>query len=109
MEFIVKDNKFLFLCDSYYLTFIGIKCHKPLSLSHNSSFDKSLCNAWQSDWFKMVRYIIVSSANSLILLCIFSGMPFIYMRKRHGPSTDLWGTPDRTGQAFDFSPSRTTH
>ena len=47
------------------------------SLSHNSSFDKSLCKAWQSDWFEMVRYIIVSSANSLILLCIFSGMSFI--------------------------------
>ena len=44
----------------------------------------------------MVRYMTVSSAKSRMLLCMFSGMSFIYMRKRHGPSTDPWGTPDRT-------------
>ena len=85
MAFILKNNRFLFLCDSNYLTFIGIKCHKSHSLSHNSGFDKSLCKAWQSGWFEMVSYIIVSSANSLILFCIFSGMPFVYMRKDMDP------------------------
>ena len=46
----------------------------------------------------MVRYIIASSANSLMLFCILSGMSLIYMRKRQGPSTDLWGTPAKTEQ-----------
>ena len=38
MELIVKEDRFFLLCDSNDLTFIGIECHKPLSLSHSSSF-----------------------------------------------------------------------
>ena len=34
--------------------------HSP---SHSSSFDRSLCKVWQSDWFEMVRYIIVYSSS----------------------------------------------
>ena len=83
MEFVVINNRVLFLCNSDYLTFVISH-----SLSHDSSFVRSLCRSWQSDWFEMVRYIIVSSANSPMLLFIVSGMSFIYMRKRHGPSTD---------------------
>ena len=56
----------------------------------------------------MVSYMMVSSANSLMLLLIESGMLFMYMRKGQGPSTDPWGTPDSTGQAPDYSPLRTT-
>ena len=51
------------------------------SLSQNSSFARSLCTVWQSDWFEMVRYIIFS-ASSLMLFCILSGMSLIYMRKK---------------------------
>ena len=36
----------------------------------------------------MVRYIIVSSAKSLMLLLIESAMSFMYMRKRQGPKTE---------------------
>ena len=50
MDFIVINNRVLYLSDS---------------LSHDSSFDRSLCKSWQSDWFAMVSYIILSSANSL--------------------------------------------
>ena len=78
------------------------------SLSQDSRGVRSDCRAWQSKWFVMVRYMMVSSANSLMLLLIESGMSFMYIRKGQGPSTDPWGTPDSTGQAPDCSPSRTT-
>ena len=77
------------------------------SLSQDSRVVRSGCRAWQSEWFVMVRYMMVSSANSLMLLLIESCMSFMYMRKRQGPSTDPWGTPDSTGHAPDCSPSRT--
>ena len=45
-----------------------------------------------------VRYIILSSAKSRTLLLTGSGRSFIYYaRKRYGPNTDPWGTPDTTG------------
>ena len=47
-----------------------------------------------------VRYIIVSSAKSRSLLLTDSGRSFIYARKRHGPNTDPWGTPDTTGNGI---------
>ena len=56
----------------------------------------------------MVIYMMVLSANSLMLLLIESGISLMYMRNRQGPSTDPCGTPDNTVQASDFSPSRTT-
>ena len=55
----------------------------------------------------MARYIIVSSANSLILLWNDSGMSFMYIKNRHGPSTEPWSTPDKTGHESDLSHSRT--
>ena len=55
----------------------------------------------------MVSYMMVSSANSLMLLLIESGMLLMYMRNRQGPSTDPCGTPDNTGQAPDCSPLKT--
>ena len=51
----------------------------------------------------MVRYMVVSSTNSLMLLLIESVMSLMYMRNRQGPSTDPCGTPDNTGQAPDCS------
>ena len=51
---------------------------------------------------------MVSSAKSLVLLLIESGISFMYMRKRQGPKTEPWGTPERTGQESECSPSRTT-
>ena len=86
MEFIViKRVLFFFILITSHLSGLKAIGH---SLSHDSSFDRSLCKSWQCDWFEMVRYIIVSSANSLMLLFLVSGFSFIYMRKRHGPNTD---------------------
>ena len=56
----------------------------------------------------MVNYIMVSLANSLMLLSIMSGKLFIYKRNRQGPCTEPCGTPDITGQVSDSSPSSTT-
>ena len=40
----------------------------------------------------------LSSAKSLsVLCCKYSGKSFIYIRKRIGPRTVPWGTPDVTG------------
>ena len=85
MEFVVIDLFFFVILITSHLSGLKAISH---SLSHDSSFVRSFCRSWQSDWFEMVRYIIVSSANSLMLLFIVSGMSLIYMRKRHGPSTD---------------------
>ena len=49
---------------------------------------------------KNVAYVAdltVSSAKSRTLVLTESGRSFIYARKRHGPNTDPWGTPDKTG------------
>ena len=46
---------------------------------------------------EMAKYVIASSANSLILLWVDSGISLIYIK-----------TPDRTGHESDCSPCRTT-
>ena len=51
----------------------------------------------------------MSSANSLALLLRESGNLLIKARKRQGPSTDRWGTPDMTGTDEDCLPSATTN
>ena len=64
MEFIIFfffKKVFLFLCDSDYLTFVRIKGHKPFSL---------LIDHFASPG-SLVRYIKVSSANTLMLLLYF--------------------------------------
>ena len=45
--------------------------------------------------------MILSSAKSLrVLCCKYSGKSFIYIRKRIGPRTVPWGTPDVTGAKY---------
>ena len=39
---------------------------------------------------------------------IFSGRSLIKIRKRTGPKTDPWGTPDRTWTGSEAWPSNTT-
>ena len=60
MKLLVKSNSFFsfVVLITSHLWGLNALSH---SLPHNSSFDKSFCMAWQSDWFEMVRYIIVSS------------------------------------------------
>ena len=84
MVFVVINNKVFFFVILITSHLSGLKTRSH-SLYHDSSFVRSLCRSWQCDWFEMVRYIIVSSANSLMLLLIVSGMAFIYMRKKIWP------------------------
>ena len=58
MELIVKEDIVLM---TSHLSGLNAISH---SLSHSSSFDRSVCKVWQSE---MVRYIIVSS----VILCCF--------------------------------------
>ena len=55
-----------------------------------------------------VRYTAVSSANNLTWDWMFSGRSLMYNRKRSGPSTEPWGTPEVTLTSSDDSPSSTT-
>ena len=69
---------------------------------------KSDWRTWLSCKLETVKYTAVSSANNLTWDWIFSGRSFMYNRKRSGPSTDPWGTPEVTGTSFEDSPSNTT-
>lgn len=51
---------------------------------------------------------MVSSAKSRTWLVIESGKSLMYSKKIHGPSTEPWGTPDRTGQDEDSTLFTTT-
>ena len=78
MEFVVINNRVFFFVILITSHLSGLKAISH-SLSHDSSFVRSLCRSWQSDWFEMVRYIMVSSANSLMLFFIVSGMSFLLL------------------------------
>ena len=46
----------------------------------------------------------VSSANRRIFDSMSMGRSLMYRRKRHGPTTDPWGTPESTGMKFELPP-----
>jgi len=46
----------------------------------------------------MGLYIKASSAYNLTVLLMSLGKSLIYKRKRSGPRTEPWGTPESTGQ-----------
>ena len=101
MQFIRKDYRISLTGYSQYFTLVGIKFHRPVLLPFS--------RAWRSFWRMLasvdvltVRYIIVSLAKSRTLLFTELGRSF---RKRHGPNTDPWGTPDITGKVSDVHPS----
>ena len=54
------------------------------------------------------RYIAVSAAKSLTIDLACSGRSLIYTRKRIGPRTEPYGTPEETGIQFEFTPFMTT-
>ena len=102
---VLLNRVFFFLVfDSDHITLVRVKRHQPL-LSQVLSFEISV---WQSVWFEKVRFIIVSSAMSLILLSIMSNISFTYKIYGQGPNTEPWGTLDMTGQVSDSSPSSTS-
>ena len=87
MKCIHKKCGLFLISYSDNFTLVGVKRHQPLTFP-GFKLGK-VWRALQSDWFVMVRYIIVSSAKSLMLLPIMSGMSLMYKRNRHGPSTEL--------------------
>ena len=58
----------------------------------------------------IVRYTRLSSAKSLMPVPAerFLLMSFMYVRKRSGPRTVPWGTPESTGAGADVAPSTST-
>lgn len=56
----------------------------------------------------MAIYIIVSFANSLMLLWIYSGIPSIYIKNRQGPIPSPEGLQTEKDIWSGCSPSRTT-
>ena len=69
---------------------------------------KSDWSTWLSCMLVTVRYTAVSSANNLTWDWMFSGRSLMYNRKKSGPSTEPWGTPEVTLTSSDDSPSSTT-
>ena len=43
---------------------------------------------------------------SRIFDSVSMGRSLMYRRKRHGPKTDPWGSPEPTGMKFDLSPPK---
>ena len=69
---------------------------------------KSGWSTWLSCMLVTVRYTAVSSANNLTWDWMFSGRSLMYNKKRSGPRTEPWGTPEVTLTSSDDSPSSTT-
>ena len=80
-------------------------CHL---FDHLSSFHTSSWRVaeWFIDW--IVRYNMVSSANSLHVEDKRSARSLTYNRKRQGPNTERCGTPDWTCTMSEYSPAETT-
>ena len=72
------------------------------------SFSMSLCMVSWSDCSVMVLWSMVSSAKSRVVELSGRGRSLMYARKREGPSTDPWGTPDGTGLVLDLEPATMT-
>ena len=51
------------------------------SFSQASNLVRSVWRELQSSWFEIVRYIMLSSAKSLMLFLIVSGISLIYIKK----------------------------
>ena len=56
----------------------------------------------------MFLYKTQSSAKRQTDDLILSGRSLINIKKRMGPKTDPWGTPDKTGTGSEAWPSNTT-
>ena len=63
----------------------------------------------QSCFVLISLYRIASSANSRIWEWVPVGRSLIYNRKRIGPKTEPWGTPDVTWIWSEVVPSSMTH
>jgi hypothetical protein len=60
------------------------------------SFSRSICKFSVSLLFKIVLYIMQSSAKSITVDSIFLQLLFTYARNSSGPSSIPYGTPDVT-------------
>ena len=81
-----------------------------LAVFHVCTVLRSLWRVSTSSSFLIVRYRRLSSANSLIWVpsVRFWLISLMYARKRRGPRTVPWGTPERTGAGDDLAPSTRT-
>ena len=78
------------------------------SASHCASRSRSSCKIRQSEGEYMFLYRTQSSANKRTDDLMLSGRSLMNTKKRTGPRTEPWGTPDKTGTGSDSSPSSTT-
>ena len=78
-------------------------------VAHWWIFDRSEFN-WvaASIGLSTMIYRLVSSAKSLIEELMSSTISLMYKRKRKGPRTEPWGTPEFTDVQSEFAPGRTT-
>ena len=83
------------------LTFICQSASQSPRLSRSSCKMRQSCNEW------MFLYSTQSSANRQTEDLILSGRSFMKIRKRIGPKTDPWGTPDQSGTGSESWPSNT--
>ena len=102
VQFVGVDNRTFLFGDTDHFAFIWIKFH-------GTSNHFPISQVW-TDRFAGFHGLM---ANWLLdrqtLLFSESGKSFINARKRQGPRTDPWGTPDMTGRDGDCLPSTTTN
>ena len=100
---------FLFLVTNICLHFCALKQRKFLATQLN----KALTSSWSSSMSRAQRTgrkSRISSASKISIPldnCMLL-TPLIYSRKRRGPKTDPWGTPDTTGREMEVALLTTT-
>ena len=98
MQSVVMND--LFVCvmpsHSYRVTFGNIELHLSLSLPEPKTVKIFLQNETVLQRMN-VLYKTQSSANRRTEDLILSSKSFMKIRKRIGPKTDPWGTPNKTG------------
>ena len=85
----------------------GLNCISHI-FSHCSRHARSVSRTWPSVVELIARYMAVSSAKSLTLDLTCLCMSLMYARKRIGPRTESFGTPDQTGTSSELIPLITT-
>ena len=93
--------------DADDITFAWVEFHLPVC-SHSSRESRSFWRRAWSFWSLILLYRRLSSAKSLALECWTSGRLLIYVKKRGGPRTVPWGTPNRTAAEDHSVPSSAT-
>ena len=109
MQSVVMNDLFVWVMPSHShrVTFGNIELHLPIGLPKPKTVKIFLQNETVLQWMN-VLYRTQSSANRRTEDLILSGKSLLKIRKRIGPKTDPWGTPDKTGTGSEAWPSKTT-